>query len=115
MPSAAGIIVATGIMTIANEMIQDNMGNLATTDTALIDNIPWRVIPATAIAAGIFYGIEQINSGVATGLAALAFVTAFITSSHASTNPNTYSHSSPLGTLLKLVGDKSTGEHFNTY
>lgn len=98
-------------MTIVNDMVQDNTGSLAVSPTDMIDNVPWRVIPATAIAAGIFYGIEQLNAGVAKALAALAFVTAFVSSIDQSTTSLKY-HSPPLGTLLKITGDTS-GASFN--
>lgn len=112
MPSAAGIIVATGIMTLVNDMMQDENGNFLTKDTDMIDHIQWRVIPATAIAAGIFYGIEQINPGVATGLAAIAFFTAFVSSSQASGPQKSYAHYAPLGTLLKLTGQTQAAQTF---
>lgn len=105
--------MATGIMTIVNNMVQDDTGNVAIPATTMLDNVPWRVIPATAIAAGIFYGIEQLNSGVATVLAGLAFFTAFTVPEYDivdqfgnRTGQTSSSHkSSPLGTLLKITGN----------
>lgn len=113
MPSAAGIIMATGIMTIINDMVQDDSGNIAIPATTMMDNIPWRVVPATAIAAGIFYGIEQVNASVAKGIAALAFFTAFVVPNYDlvdqfgnKTGQQTHTHAtSPLGTLLKITGN----------
>lgn len=105
--------MGTGIMTMLNDMAQDDSGNLNVPVPTMIDNIPWRVIPATAIAAGIFYGIEQMNASVAKGLAALALFTAFISSrfdivDQFGNSTGTLSQSkktSPLGTLLKITGN----------
>jgi hypothetical protein len=113
MPNAAGIIMATGIMTMVNDMVQDDSGSLNVPATAMVDNIPWRVIPATAIAAGIFYGIEQMNASVAKALAALAFVTAFTLPKYdivdqfgnATGAMSQTKKTSPLGTLLKVTGN----------
>jgi hypothetical protein len=106
MPSAAGIIMATGAMTAINGMVQDQTGSLNIPPTAMIDNIPWRVIPATAIAAGIFFGIEQVNASVAKGLATLAFFTAFTYMKPLASNTwqTDSGKSNPLGTLLKMTG-----------
>jgi hypothetical protein len=113
MPSAAGIIMATGIMTMVNDIVQDGSGNLNVPASAMMDNFPWRVIPATAIAAGIFYGFEQVNASAAKGLAALAFLTAFIAprydivdqfGNQTGVQPRD-AKTSPLGTLLKVTGN----------
>jgi hypothetical protein len=112
MPSAAGIIMATGIMTMANDIVQDESGSLNVPASAMMDNFPWRVIPATAIAAGIFYGFEQVNASAAKGLAALAFLTAFIAPRYdivdqfgRQTGQPRDAKTSPLGTLLKVTGN----------
>lgn len=114
MPSAAGIIMATGIMTIANDIVQDSGGNLNVPASAMMDNFPWRVIPATAIAAGIFYGFEQINASAAKAIAALAFFTAFVIPKYdvvdiygntTGQKPQDARKSSPLNTLLKITGN----------
>jgi hypothetical protein len=103
MPAAAGIVMATGLMTMINDMVQDSRGDINIPATAMIDNIPWKVIPATAIAAGLFYGLEQVNASVAAGLAALAFMTAFIVPVYNGNDVKT----SPLGTLLKISGNQN--------
>lgn len=114
MPSAAGIIMATGIMTMANDVVQDNSGSLNVPASAMMDNFPWRVIPATAIAAGIFYGFEQINASAAKAVAALAFFTAFVIPKYdvvdmygnvTGAAPSDSHKSSPLDTLLKITGN----------
>lgn len=106
--------MATGVMTIANDMVQDTTGGLNVPVSAMMDSFPWRVIPATAIAAGIFYGFEQINAGAAKAIAALAFFTAFVipkydvvdmygnTTGQKAQDSN---KSSPLDTLLKITGN----------
>lgn len=96
MPSAAGIIVAAGAMRIANHAIQLNQP-LST----VADKIDWKVIPATAIAAGIFYGLESGFGNAAKLLALLAFFTSFITPDH---QIGGNLATSPLGALLKITG-----------
>ena len=114
MPSAAGIIMATGIMTMANDMLQDSNGGINVPLSAMMDNFPWRVIPATAIAAGIFYGFEQVNASAAKAIAALAFFTAFVIPKYdvvdmygnpIGAKPADSKKSSPLDTLLKITGN----------
>jgi len=114
MPSAAGIIMATGIMTMANDMLQDSNGGLNVPVSSMMDNFPWRVIPATAIAAGIFYGFEQVNASAAKAIAALAFFTAFVIPKYdvvdmygnpTGAKPADGKKSSPLDTLLKVTGN----------
>jgi len=114
MPSAAGIIMATGIMTMANDMLQDSNGGINVPVSAMMDNFPWRVIPATAIAAGIFYGFEQVNASAAKAIAALAFFTAFVIPKYdvvdmygnpTGAKPADSKKSSPLDTLLKITGN----------
>ena len=95
MPSAAGIIVATGAMTLGNGILQSNQP-LST----VADKIDWTVIPATVIAAGMFYGIEQVSPPIAKLMAWMVFITAF----SGAFGVFTYAgETSPLGTLLKLT------------
>lgn len=97
--------MATGAMTIANDALQ---GNAPLTTVA--DRINWKVIPATAVAAGIFYGFEQINEKVAVGLAAVAFITAFagfIPGYETSSFYQGGGRTSPLGTLMSAFGQSS--------
>lgn len=105
MASAAGIIVGTGIMTLANEYVQAS----GTPDPAhpVASQVNWKVIPATAIAAGLFYGLEQVNEKVAVALAGLVFVTSFLFSQPALTyipGVQQKDKTSPVGTLMTLVG-----------
>lgn len=96
MPSAAGIIIATGTMRVANHALDSNQPL-----TTVVDKIDWKVIPATAIAAVMFYALSQASEQVATALAAIVLFTAFITPDH-SVGGNLAT--SPLGTLMKLSG-----------
>lgn len=98
---------------MANDVVQDSSGSLNVPASAMMDNFPWRVIPATAIAAGIFYGFEQINASAAKAIAALAFFTAFVVPKYdvvdkfgrQSGIQPTDAKTSPLGTLLKITGN----------
>jgi hypothetical protein len=75
MASAAGIIIAAGAITLANEAVSVpyTPGN-----TNVLKGINWRVIPATAIAAFMFSGLESVNGPLGRGLAAVALVTTLI-------------------------------------
>ena len=85
-------------MTLANEAFQGDQPL-----SAAADNVNWRVVPAAAVAAGIFYGLEQVNSTVAKGLAWLVFLTAFV-GGDTLTRPELQDQTTPLGTLLKTFG-----------
>lgn len=75
MASAAGIIIAAGAITLVNEAVSVpyTPGN-----TNVLKGINWRVIPATAIAAFMFSGLEAVNPQIGRGLAAVALVTTLI-------------------------------------
>lgn len=75
MATAAGIIIAAGTITLINEAVSVPFvpGN-----TNVLTGINWRVIPATAVAAFMFAGIEQVNGTAARGLAGLALLTALL-------------------------------------
>jgi hypothetical protein len=75
MASAAGIIITAGAITLANEAVSVpyTPGN-----TNVLKGINWRVIPATAIAAFMFSGLENVNAQVAKGLAAMALLTTLL-------------------------------------
>lgn len=104
MPSAAGIIIATGAMTLGNDFLQSQ----ATPDpkAPVASLVNFRVIPATAIAAGIFYVLEQASPVVAKGLAAIIFFTAFAFPAEHSGffQGSTGQKLSPLQTLLSMSG-----------
>lgn len=76
MASAAGIIIAAGTLTLANEAISAPLDANGVPTSAPIN---WRVIPATAVAALLFYGIEQLNHTLGVGLASMALITTLIT------------------------------------
>lgn len=93
--------MATGAMTIANEAMQGDQPL-----SSASDRIDWRVVPATFVAAGIFYAIEQANSTWAKGLAWLAFFTAFVggdTLFRPDVN-DPGKTTTPLGTLMQVFG-----------
>jgi hypothetical protein len=75
MASAAGIIIAAGAITLANEAVSVpyTPGN-----TNVLKGINWRVIPATAIAAFMFSGLEAVNPTVGRGLAVVALFTTLV-------------------------------------
>lgn len=95
-------------MTLANDFLQSQ----ATPDpkAPVASLVNFRVIPATAIAAGIFYVLEQASAPVAKGLAWIAFLTAFaFPAEHsgffAQDAPGGPVKQSPLNTLLSMTGN----------
>lgn len=104
MPSAAGIIIATGAMTLANDFLQSQ--NPPDPKAPVASQVNFRVIPATAIAAGIFYILEQASGPVAQGLAWIIFATAFAFPAEHSGffEGSTGNKMSPLQTLLNMTG-----------
>lgn len=98
--------MATGAMTIANDALQNDAPM-----TTVVDRINWKVIPATAIAAGIFYVFEQINAPVGKGLAWIVFVTALMGGESYFALGQT--KLTPMGTLLKAFNAplKNPGIH----
>lgn len=75
MATAAGIIITTGAIALINEGLSApyTPGN-----TNVLTSINWRVIPATAIAAFIFSGFEEVNGTAARGLAAIALLASLL-------------------------------------
>lgn len=75
MAGAAGIIITAGAITMVNEAVSVPYvaGN-----TNVLKGINWRVIPATAIAAFMFSGLESVNEQAAKMLAALALLTTLV-------------------------------------
>lgn len=106
MPSAAGIIIVTGAMTLGNDFLQAQ----APVDpkAPVASQVNFRVIPATAIAAGLFYLLEQASAPIAKGLAWIIFATAFaFPAEHAGFfEGSTGNKMSPLQTLLNMTGTK---------
>lgn len=88
MATAAGIIVTAGFITIVNDalpaltMTVSGKNAQATqaqvTEQSVLASINWRVIPATAVAAVIFAGLEGLNPTLAKGLAGVALLTTLI-------------------------------------
>src|SRR6185312_7452762 len=72
MATPAGIIFAAGGITMLNEALSVP-ANGTTAD--ILKALNWKVIPATAIAAGLFTGLSELSQPVATRLAWLVFVT----------------------------------------
>jgi hypothetical protein len=70
--TAAGIIVVVGSLALVNEALSAPYQQGA---TDVLAHINWRLIPATAITAVAFAGIEHINAGFARALAYLALLT----------------------------------------
>lgn len=75
MATAAGIIILAGSISLANEALTAPYEKGAT-DVAKYIN--WRIVPATAIAAVLFAGLESANAALAKGLASVALVTSLI-------------------------------------
>jgi hypothetical protein len=106
MPSAAGIIIATGAMTLGNDFLQAQAPPDPNAPGNVAARVNFRVIPATAIAAGLFYAFEQASAPVAKGLAWIIFATAFAFPAE-SWGAADKSKTSPLGTLLGLTGNST--------
>jgi hypothetical protein len=75
MASAAGIIITAGAITLVNEAVSVpyTPGN-----TNVLKGMNWRVIPATAIAAFMFSGLEAVNPVAGRGLAVVALITTLV-------------------------------------
>lgn len=72
MATAAGIIFTAGAITLANEILAVPPGQQTQVYAASIN---WKVIPATAIAAGLFTGLSELSEPVAKRLAWLVLFT----------------------------------------
>lgn len=95
-------------MTLANDFLQAQASPGAPTTGAgsVAPKVNFRVVPATAIAAGLFYLFEQASAPVAKGLAWIIFATAFaFPAEHAGFyQGSTGNKMSPLQTLLSMTG-----------
>lgn len=112
MPSAAGIILATGAMTLGNDFLQAQAP--VDPNAPVASKVNFRVIPATAIAAGLFYLLEQAAAPVAQGLAWIVFFTAFAFPAEHSGffEGSTGNKTSPLQTLLSMTqGPVAPGQY----
>jgi hypothetical protein len=97
MATAAGIIITAGAITLANEAVSVPFtpGN-----TNVLKGINWRVIPATAIAAFMFSGLESVNPAAGKGLAILALTTTLLVG--VSGGP------APIANIAKAIGYGNT-------
>jgi len=110
MPSAAGIIIATGAMTLGNDFLQAQAPVDPTAPVA--SKVNFRVIPATAIAAGFLYLLEQASPPVAKSLAWIAFFTAFaFPAEYSGFFEGAATKMSPLQTLLSLTQGSTQTAH----
>lgn len=75
MATAAGIILVAGALSLTNEALD---AQYVQGKTNVLGSINWRVIPATAVAAIMFAGLEQINATFAKGLAGIVVVTTLL-------------------------------------
>lgn len=74
MAASTGLILAAAGVAAANEAIFAPVA----TGQPLWVNFNWRLIPATAIAAVVLAGLEQVSEPLGKGLAALALLSVFI-------------------------------------
>jgi hypothetical protein len=90
--SAAGIFLAAGAITLANEAVfaPVSSGGKITAD------FNWRIIPATLLGALALGGLEQIAPGLAIGLAGLVLLTVLLVPMGKA--------GSPVGNASKMLG-----------
>jgi hypothetical protein len=69
MASAAGITIAAGAITAANEVIFAPLAGQGAT------GFNWRLVPATFLLAAGFSGLEKLSPKLAVGLSTTALVT----------------------------------------
>lgn len=109
MATAAGIIMLTGGITLANEALGAPYEQTA---TDVIGHINWRVIPATAVAALIFSGIEKVNAPAGKGLAALALLTTLFVGM--GNSPTPIEHLSAIFGYAPVLNQGSSGKVLKT-
>jgi hypothetical protein len=69
MGPAADIILITGTITVANDLVFAPVAGSAV-------SFNWRVLPATGIAALLIDGLSKLNPQIALGVAVTALITA---------------------------------------
>lgn len=69
MGPAAGLALATGVITIANEVVFAPLAGRGI-------EFNWRVLPATGIFALLMDGLEKLSPQVALGISVTALITA---------------------------------------
>jgi len=74
MAETTGIVLATGAITAANELI---FAPLAGHGTPWKD-FNWRIIPATGLFALAMYGLESVSPKLAVGISVAALITALL-------------------------------------
>jgi len=74
MANAAGIGLAVGGITAANELFFAPV-----TGNGALSNFNWRIIPATGVFALMLFGIEKLSPPLATGVGLTALVTVLFT------------------------------------
>lgn len=102
MATAAGIIVVAGTITLANEALS---APYQQGSTNVLKYINWRVIPATAVAALLFAGLESVAPTLAKGLAGVVVLTTLI---HPFGSGN-----SPIVNLASAMGTGTTSSSYN--
>ena len=75
MATAAGIIVLTGALTLASDALA---APYKQGSTNVVKYVNWRVVPATALAAMLFAGLETLNPTLGKGLAGVVLLTALV-------------------------------------
>lgn len=86
--------MAAGGLALANEAIFVPLE----TGTTPLQNINWRIIPATAILALMLAGVESMNEGFGAGLGMLVLLSALVIP--------VGKGASPLENLAKIAGGK---------
>jgi hypothetical protein len=76
MATAAGIVIATGGITLVSQALTAQYVN---GQTDVLGAINWRVIPATVVAALFVGGVANVNEPVAKMLAYLGLATVLFT------------------------------------
>lgn len=74
--TAAGIVIATGGLTLLNEALNAPYSNGS---TDVLSSINWRVIPATVVAALMIGGLASVNEPVAKMVAGLGLIAVLFT------------------------------------
>lgn len=94
MARSTGLVIAAGGIALANEVI------FTSNQSVPLQNINWRIIPATAILAATLAGLETIAPGFAVSLAGLTVLAVLIIKTG---NSNT-----PLENIAAFVNVKGT-------
>lgn len=80
MAESTGLVLATGIIALTNEALLAPLakGTSPVDAPAVIANINWRIVPATAILALALAGLEKLSEPLAVGLAGLGLLAILI-------------------------------------